>query len=342
MADLGNGVLFIAEVSANHLGSFDRAKEIVLAAAKAGATAVKFQTYTADTMTLDIEDFKVSDDHELWGGRRLHSLYQEAHTPWEWHAELFELCRSLSVLPFSSPFDLSAIELLESLDAPMYKIASLETGDHRLIRAVAETGKPLVISTGATKWNEIEDLVEIVQMAGNKNLTLMVCTSSYPSDPIDAHLNRIVTLRDHFGVKVGLSDHTLGLGVSIAAIALGATAIEKHITLRRSDGGADGAFSMEPDEFAMLVKEGTAAAVALGNPKWSMQESEKESRRLRRTLYVVKDVKKGEEVTHENVRAIRPGGGCSPKLLASMLGEKFCSDFITGTPMSHDLISKNE
>jgi len=338
MAEQGKGVLFIAEVSANHLGSLERAKEIVVAASKAGATAVKFQTYTADTMTLDIDNFKVSDDHELWGRRRLYSLYQEAYTPWEWHPELFELCRSLDVLPFSSPFDLSAIEFLESLNAPMYKIASLETGDHRLIRAVAETGKPLIISTGATEWNEIEDLVSVVQKTGNKDLTLMVCTSSYPSDPVDAHLNRIATLRNYFGVKVGLSDHTLGIGVSIAAVALGATAIEKHITLRRSDGGADGAFSMEPDEFAMLVREGTSAIQALGKPEWSMQESEKESRRLRRSLYVVKDVKAGETVTQENVRAIRPGGGCSPKLFDDMIGMKFRGDFLKGTPMTSELL----
>jgi pseudaminic acid synthase len=338
MAEPGKNVLFIAEVSANHLGSLERAKEIVIAASKAGASAIKFQTYTADTMTLDIDKFKVSDDHELWGGRRLHSLYQEAYTPWEWHSELFELCRSLNVLPFSSPFDLSAIELLESLNTPMYKIASLETGDHRLIRAVAETGKPLIISTGATEWNEIEELVGVVQETGNKDLTLLVCTSSYPSDPLDSHLNRIATLRKHFGVKVGLSDHTLGIGVSIAAIALGATAIEKHITLRRFDGGADGAFSMEPEEFALLVKEGTSAFQALGNPDWSMQDSEKESRRLRRSLYVVKDVKSGDVVTHENVRAIRPGGGCAPRLLGQMLGRHFSADYQAGTPMSSDLI----
>ena len=342
MVQQGKGVLFIAEVSANHLGSLERAKEIVVAAAKAGATAVKFQTYTADTMTLDIDNFKVSDDHELWGGRRLYSLYQEAYTPWEWHSELFELCRSLNVLPFSSPFDLSAIEFLESLNAPMYKIASLETGDHRLIRAVAETGKPLIISTGATEWNEIEDLVSVVQKTGNNDLTLMVCTSSYPSDPLDAHLNRIATLRDFFGVKVGLSDHTLGLGVSIAAIALGAAAIEKHITIRRSDGGADGAFSMEPEEFAMLVREGTSARQALGKSAWSMQDSEKESRRLRRSLYIVKDVKAGETVTPENVRAIRPGGGCSPKLFDGMIGKKFRADFLTGTPMTSELLRIND
>jgi N-acetylneuraminate synthase len=330
--------LFIAEVSANHMGSLERAKEIVVAAVKAGATAVKFQTYTADTMTLDIDEFKVSDDHELWGGRRLYSLYQEAFTPWEWHKELFELCRQLGAIPFSSPFDLSAVDFLESLGAPMYKIASLETGDHRLVKAVAETGKPLIISTGATEWVELEELFDVVEKTGNKNLTFLVCTSSYPSEPIDAHLNRMSILRNSFGVKVGLSDHTLGIGVSIAAIAVGATAIEKHITLRRSDGGADGAFSMEPEEFELLVKEGTAAFHALGDPEWRIQNSERESRRLRRSLYVVQDVKVGDVVTHDNVRAIRPGDGCPPKLLEAMLGKKFVANFATGTPMSPELL----
>ena len=332
-------LIFIAEVSANHLGSLERAKRIVEASAQAGATAVKFQTYTADTMTLDIDKFKVSDDHELWGGRRLHSLYKEAYTPWEWHKELFDLCRSLNVIPFSSPFDLSAVAFLESINAPMYKIASLETSDHRLIKAVAETGKPLIISTGATEWNEIEELVDVVSEAGNKDLTLLVCTSSYPADPADAHIRRMKSLQEKFDVKVGLSDHTLGVGVSIAAIALGAIAIEKHITLRRADGGADGAFSMEPEEFALLVKEGTSAFEALGNPEWGMQESEKESRRLRRSLYIVSDVKKGDLASHENVRAIRPGGGCTPKSLDQIIGKVFRSDYASGTPMSSDLVS---
>jgi pseudaminic acid synthase len=333
-------VNFIAEVSANHQGSLERAKEIVKAAANAGATSVKFQTYTAGTMTLNtnLPNFKVSEGHKLWGGRTLHSLYEEAYTPWEWHRELFDLCRNLQVAPFSSPFDLTAVEFLESLDTPMYKIASLETGDFRLINAVAETGKPLIISTGATEWKEIEELVEVVNKAGNKDLTLLVCTSSYPSDPADAHLRRIETLRNRFGVKVGLSDHTLGIGVSIAAIALGATAIEKHLTLRRSDGGDDGAFSLEPEEFTMLVQEGTSASLALGHSQWSMQESEKESRRLRRSLYVVKDVLAGEVVTHENVRAIRPGGGCAPKLLEDLLGKKFLQSHVMGTPMAPELI----
>jgi N-acetylneuraminate synthase len=291
-------------------------------------------------MTLDTKEFSVSSDHALWGGRRLFELYEEAFTPWEWHKQMFDYARQLGVLPFSSPFDLTAVALLESLEAPMYKIASLETGDHQLIKAVAETGKPLIVSTGATEWTEIEELVSVVEKTGNKDLTLLLCTSSYPSDPVDAHLSRMQTLRERFGVKVGLSDHTLGIGVSIAAIALGATAIEKHLTLRRADGGADGAFSMEPEEFASLVKEGRSASQALGNPDWRMQDSEKESRRLRRSLYLVKDVKLGDFVTHENVRAIRPGGGCAPKLLGQMLGQRFSADFVAGTPMSEDLIGK--
>ena len=333
--------LFIAEISANHLGNFDRAKKLVHAAISAGASAIKFQTYTATTMTLDLEreDFKISDGHPLWGGRKLFDLYEEAHTPWAWHSELFDICRDANVIPFSSPFDSTAVDFLESLDAPMYKIASMETGDLALIRRVAETGKPLIISTGATEWREIEEFVEVVDKAGNRDLTLLVCTSSYPSDPADAHLRRIETLRNRFGVKVGLSDHTLGIGVSIAAIALGATAIEKHLTIRRSDGGADGAFSMEPEEFAMLVKEGTSAALALGIPKWSMQESEKESRRLRRSLYIVKDVVAGDLVTQENVRAIRPGGGCAPKFKDGMLGKKFLDSHAAGTPMAPELIT---
>lgn len=329
--------LYIAEVSANHLGSLERAKEIVVAAAKAGATAVKFQTYTAETMTLDLPQFAISEGHELWGGRRLYELYKEAHTPWNWHKELFELARGLDLIPFSSPFDLTAIEFLESLNAPIYKIASMETGDHRLIRAAAETGKPIIISTGATEWEEITEAVQVVEQTGNKDLTLLVCTSSYPSDPRESHISRMKTLRDYFGCKIGLSDHTLGIGVSIAAIALGATAIEKHLTLKRSDGGADGAFSMEPEEFANLVREGNFASQSVGNPKWSMQPSETESRRLRRSLYVVKNVKSGDEITSENLRAIRPGLGLNPSYFDSLIGKKFNQEVKIGTPMSLNL-----
>ena len=332
--------LFIAEISGNHNGSLDRARELVRAAADSGADAVKFQTYTADTMTLDLKVFSVSNDHELWGGRTLYSLYEEAHTPWEWHEELFKLCRELDVIPFSSPFDLTAVNFLESLEASMYKIASLETSDLRLIRAVANTGKPLIISTGATEWQEIQELVATVKSTGNEQLTLLICTSSYPSQPQDAHLRRIQTLRDEFGVNVGLSDHTLGLGVSIGAIALGATVIEKHFTLSRNDGGADAAFSMEPREFSELVREGKSAFYALGDSNWSMQESEKESRRLRRSLFVAEDVKAGDTVNFTNVRAIRPGYGLDAKYYDEIQGYKFKIDLKIGTPLSFEHFEK--
>ena len=332
--------LFIAEISANHLGDFDKAKKLVIEAIGAGATAVKFQTYTAETMTLDLDvpGFKISDDHPLWGGKKLYSLYENAHTPWEWHEELFNLCRNRNVIPFSSPFDETAVDFLESIDAPMYKIASMETGDLNLIRRASETGKPIIISTGATELEEIDELVEVVNKTGNSDLTLLVCTSSYPANPIDAHVSRIKFLRDRYGVKVGLSDHTLGIGVSIAAIAIGAVAIEKHITLKRSDGGPDGAFSMEPHEFKQLVEEGTSAALALGSESWSIQESERESRRIRRSLYIVRDVKVGETISEQNIRAIRPGSGAKPKYFADFIGKKFKMDLKAGTPMHEDLI----
>jgi pseudaminic acid synthase len=333
--------MFIAEISANHLGNLERAKKLVTAAIDAGATAVKLQTYTADTMTLNIDSdaFKISNDHELWGGRSLYDLYHEAHTPWSWHEELFELCRSRGVIPFSSPFDASAVDFLESLNVDMYKIASMESGDLPLIKRVARTGKPLIISTGATEFSEIEELVEEVRECGNTDLTLLVCTSSYPADPRDSHLSRIGTLRSQFGVKVGVSDHTLGVGVSIAAIAMGAVVVEKHLTLRRADGGADSAFSMEPEEFSQLVLEGNAAFDSIGNPEWRMALSESESRRLRRSLYVTKHVCAGDVVTTENVRAIRPNGGLAPKYFDEIIGRKFRHECNPGTPLDFSLLS---
>jgi N-acetylneuraminate synthase len=341
MSEASQNIFFIAEVSANHLGSLERAHQLVDAAADAGASAVKFQTYTADTMTLDLPEFSVIEGHELWGGRTLYSLYQEAMTPWDWHPELFEHCRERGVIPFSSPFDRSAVEFLESLDAPLYKIASLESSDHELIKLVGETGKPVIASTGATEFEEIESLVKVFHATGNRDLTLLVCTSSYPAEPSEAHIRRMKTLSDAFGVKVGLSDHTLGIGVSVAAIALGATAIEKHITLKRSDGGADGAFSMEPSEFKALVEEGNAASAALGDSRWTIQKSEAESRRLRRSLYIVQDVNKGDVATTSNVRAIRPGAGCSPALLGDLLGNKFVNSYAIGTPLTPDKLEES-
>jgi len=333
-------VMFVAEISANHLGSLDRAKELVRSAIKCGVSAIKFQTYTADTMTLDIDNsnFKVSKNHKLWGGKKLYDLYQLAHTPWEWHFELFEICRQHNVIPFSTPFDHSALDFLESLNTQMYKIASMETGDLDLIKKVASTGKPIIISTGATHMHELEDAVSTVRSVGNDKLTLLVCTSSYPAAPSDAHLNRIKTLQTKFGVKVGISDHTLGIGVSIAAIALGATMVEKHITLSRNDGGPDSAFSMEPNEFTELIKEGNSAALSLGNSEWSLQESESESRRLRRSLFITKEVLAGEIASKDNVRAIRPGHGAPPKLLGQIIGKRFKSNHLAGTPMRLDLV----
>jgi pseudaminic acid synthase len=333
------GVLFIAEISANHLGSLPRAHQLIDAAADAGASAVKFQTYTADTMTLDLPEMSVTQNHQLWGGKTLYSLYQEAMTPWEWHAELFSHCRDRGVIPFSSPFDATAVDFLEELNTPMYKIASLETSDHALIRRVSDTGKPTIISTGATHFDEIEELVTVFRATGNESLTLLVCTSSYPANPLDAHIKRMNLLRKKFDVEVGISDHTLGFGVSLAAIALGAAAVEKHLTLKRSDGGADSQFSMEPEEFATLVREGNFARASLGNEEWNIQESEMESRRLRRSLYIVQDVKAGERVSKENIRAIRPGYGIAPKYLNQLIGMSFNQDLSRGTPLSLEYVN---
>ena len=328
-------LLFVAEISANHLGSFARAKELAHAAIESGANAVKFQTYTADTMTLNLESetFRISSHHKLWGGRKLYDLYQEAHTPWEWHAELFEICRNGGVIPFSSPFDFTAVDFLEELNTPMYKIASMESGDIPLITKVAGKGKPVIISTGGTTIEEVREAVEACRLAGNDQVTLLVCTSSYPSLPKDANLRRITKLQEQFGLEVGVSDHTLGIGVSLAAIGLGARVIEKHFTLKRSDGGADADFSMEPVEFATLVKEGKDAHASLGSEIWGEIESEYESRRLRRSLYLVSDVSSGDIVTEANVRAIRPNGGLAPKHFENILGKKFNQRLTKGSPL---------
>lgn len=329
-------LIFIAEISANHMGDFERAQKLVRAAAASGATHVKFQTYTADTMTLPIRNgqFSVSKNHQLWGGKSLYELYQEAFTPWEWFDPLYKLSRKLGIIPFSSPFDITAVDFLEKLDTSIYKIASLESSDLQLIHKVSSTGKPTIISTGATELFELDEAVKCFLSTGNKNLTLLVCTSSYPAVPNDANIARMDFLKDRYGMAVGLSDHTLGLGVSIAAIAKGASAIEKHLTLKRQDGGVDSAFSMEPQEFKVLVEEGTAALLSIGSDEWKFAKSEQESRRLRRSLYIVEDVKKGEKVSYSNIRAIRPGYGLSPIELNKIIGKEFKQDFPLGTPMS--------
>lgn len=326
--------MIIAEVSANHLGNLDRAKAIIKAVSESKADAIKFQTYTAETMTLDLDEFRISDGHELWGGRKLFDLYQEAHTPWEWHAELFDYSRKLNLIPFSSPFDRTAVDFLEELGAPMYKIASMETGDLNLIRYAAETGKPIIMSTGASHLEEIHDAVDTIRQTGNENITLLLCTSSYPAKPSDAHLNRMRILSERFECKVGLSDHTLGVGVSLAAVALGATAIEKHVTLNRIDGGADAAFSMEPKELELLVRESRTVVESLGIDDWGDLDAEQESRGLRRTIYISEDVAAGEEITYSNLRCLRPGGGLPGKYYDELIGKRFTQNFRKGTPMS--------
>jgi pseudaminic acid synthase len=328
---------FVAEISANHRGSLEIAHNLLELASKAGADAIKLQTYKPETMTLDIEEFSISTDHQLWGGITLFQLYAEAMTPWEWHKELFEHANELGMQAFSSPFDHSAVDFLEELSCPVYKIASMETGDVDLISYVASKGKPMIISTGASTLEEIEAAVMAAERVRDK-LTLLVCTSSYPAEAADAHVNRILTLREKFGVDVGLSDHTLGIGVSVAAIAFGATVIEKHLTIKRSDGGHDAAFSLEPDEFKLLVDEGNKAHAALGNPEWSIQTSEAESRRLRRSLYVSKPVKKGEIASRENVRALRPNTGGPIGDLKLMLGKRFKKDYKPGDSATTDCV----
>lgn len=311
---LGHPPFIVAELSGNHNGEIARAKAIVDAAAKAGADAVKLQTYTADTMTLPLrgKDFTIHDDKSLWRGRTLYELYQEAHTPWEWHAELFDHARRLGLVAFSTPFDATAVDFLERLEAPLYKIASFENGDLALIRKVAATGKPVVISTGTATLAEIAQAVETARGAGVKDLILLKCTSAYPAPASDVHLRTIPHLRELFGVEAGLSDHTQGIGAAVAATALGACMIEKHVTLSREEGGVDAAFSLEPPELAALVREVRTAFEALGQVRYALAPSEVASRQFRRSLYAVAPVKKGERFTSANVRAIRPGYGLPP------------------------------
>ena len=334
----------VAEVSANHLGSLANAKALVKAIAESGATHVKFQTYTADTMTIDHDGpaFCISDGHALWGGRSLYSLYEEAHTPWEWHEDLFSLSRSLGLVPFSTPFDATAVDFLETLDPALYKIASMEIGDTPLIRRVAQTGRPIIMSTGTATLSEVDDAVAAAMGAGCTDLTLLLCTSSYPAAPRDVHLSRMSLLRERYGVPVGLSDHTLGIGVSITAVALGATVIERHVTMSRSAGGADAAFSLEPDELASLVTAVSAATEAIGSPEWGIIGSEDESRRLKRSLYVIRDCEAGEVLSEESVRSIRPAGGLEPRHLHLVVGKRLVGAVKRGTPLSWDLIEGGE
>jgi pseudaminic acid synthase len=336
----GEAPFIIAEMSGNHNQSLERALEIVEAVAKSGAHALKIQTFTPDTMTIDLDEreFHISDPEILWSGKSLYKLYDEAHTPWEWHKPLFERARELGLIPFSTPFDYSAVEFLEGLGVPCYKIASFENTDLQLIRRVAATGKPLIISTGMATVAELDESVSAARAAGCKDLILLKCTSTYPSTPVDTNILTIPHMRELFCCEVGLSDHTAGIGVSVASVALGATVIEKHFTLSRLEGGVDSAFSMEPTEMTQLVLETKRAQESLGKISYGITEAEKKSIVFRRSLYVVQDLKAGDVLTKKNVRAIRPGLGLQPKYLQIVLGKTLASDVKRGTGLTWDLL----
>jgi pseudaminic acid synthase len=330
----------IAEMSGNHNQSIERALQIVEAAARAGAHALKIQTYTPDTMTLDLDEgeFHIGDPSSLWAGTSLYKLYSGAFTPWEWHKPIFDRARELGIIPFSTPFDDTAVDFLESLDVPCYKIASFENTDLPLIRRVAATGKPLIISTGMASVAELDETVRTARQAGCKELVLLKCTSTYPASPENTNILTIPHLRELFGCEVGLSDHTMGVGVSVASVALGATVIEKHFTLDRAEGGVDSAFSMEPAEMAQLVVETERAWQALGKVSYGATAAEEKSRVFRRSIYASEDIAEGEALTRGNIRVIRPGFGLPPKYIEQVIGKRARQAIKRGTPISWDLI----
>lgn len=331
----------IAEMSANHNGSFDKAVELVRAAARAGADAIKLQTYTADTMTLDSKDpiFRI-DSGTLWDGTTLYELYARASTPWEWQPKLFALAAELGIHCFSSPFDATAVDFLEQLGAPAYKIASFEIVDLPLIERVSQTGKPVIISTGMATLPEIDEAVQAAHSAGAQQIALLACSSAYPSAPESARLSRVKHLAERFDVVTGFSDHTLGIPVAVAAAALGASIVEKHLCLSRADPGADSAFSLEPDEFKAMVDGIRAAQAAVGDPAYGPSEGERSSLDFRRSLFVVREVKKGERFTPENVRAIRPAGGLHTRHLKEVLESSAALDVPRGTPLAWEHVSR--
>ncbi len=328
----------IAEMSANHNGELERAFAIMEAAKSAGADALKIQTYTADTITIDHDGPGFTIEGGLWDGNTLYDLYEKAHTPWDWHPALFEKGRELGLIVFSSPFDHTAVDLLESCDAPAYKVASFELIDLPLIRRCASTGKPLIMSTGMANLDEIAEAVEAARAAGANGIALLHCTSGYPTPPEDSDLRTIPHLAQAFGLVTGLSDHTFGIGAPIAAIALGGAIVEKHFTLARSDGGPDAAFSLEPDELKALCENARLAWQALGDVRYEKTESEKGNVQFRRSLYIVKDMRAGDVLEAGNLRSIRPGFGLPPRFYDLLLGKRVNCDVARGTPMSWDLI----
>jgi len=330
----------IAEMSGNHNQSLERALHLVELAAEAGVDALKLQTYTPDTMTLDIHtgEFFISSDSNLWRGQSLYNLYKEAYTPWEWHEVLFNRAKELGLLAFSSPFDETAVDFLETLDVPAYKIASFENIDIPLIKKVAATGKPVIISTGMASVAELHEAVEVVKSQGNDQIILLKCTSTYPATPSNSNLSTIPHMKELFGTEVGLSDHTMGIGVSVAAVSLGATVIEKHFTTSRADGGVDSVFSMEPNELKILVEETERAWQSIGHIQYGPTDAEKPSLEHRRTLYIGEDLQVGDVLTKENVRIIRPGLGLPPKYFELVLGKTVKQDVKKGTALNWELL----
>jgi pseudaminic acid synthase len=327
----------IAEMSGNHNQSLERAKEIIRIAATTGAHAVKLQTYTPDTMTIDHRGglFDISDKKSLWYGRNLYELYQEAHTPWEWHRPLFDYAKSLGILCFSTPFDDTAVDFLETLDVPCYKIASFENTDHPLLKKVAKTGKPVIMSTGIADLSEIIESVKVLKENGCSDLVLLKCTSTYPATPENTNLVTIPVLQQVFpDCIIGLSDHTMGIGASVASVALGARVVEKHFTTNRADGGVDSTFSMEPAEMKSLVIESERAFLALGDIQLRVQKDEIKNKMFKRSVYVVKNINKGEQFTRDNIRIIRPGDGLPPKYYELMLARVAQHDYKIGTPLT--------
>lgn len=327
----------IAEMSGNHNQSLDRALEIVDAAANAGAHALKLQTYTADTITMK-GVFSIQDKNSLWNGKELHDLYSLAYTPWEWHASIFNRAKEKGMLAFSSPFDETAVDFLESLNVPAYKIASFENTHHPLLRKVAKTGKPIIMSTGVSTLSDIDESVRILRDAGCNDLILLKCTSTYPATPENSNISTIPHMSQLFDCPVGLSDHTMGIGTSVAAVALGATVIEKHFTLKRSDGGVDSAFSLEPTELSSLVVETERAFQSLGKINYGIIAAEEKGKQFKRSIYISRDMIEGEEFTEENLRIIRPGFGLEPKYFERILGKKIRKSVVQGTPLTWDLL----
>ena len=328
----------IAELSANHNHSLERALEIVKKAAESGADAIKLQTYTADTMTFNLknEEFMIRDETSPWNGRHMYDLYHEAHTPWEWHEQIFNYAKELNLLAFSSPFDDTAVDFLESLDVPAYKIASFECVDTQLIKKVASTGKPMIISTGMASSDEIDDAVETARINGCKDLCLLKCTSTYPASPRYANVSSIEAMRNKYKCEVGLSDHTLGVGVACAAISYGASVIEKHITLNSNEDGIDSSFSMNPEEFGLLVSETNKAWESKGKVHFGETDSEKGSRKRRRSLYFSKDLSEGTLICETHIKRVRPGNGLKPKYYEEIIGKTLNKNVKMGQPIKWD------